>query len=89
MYEAIDKELDDGVDELEDAESTILEENPFYSIKFIEYLVVNVLSLGCLFDHSLMTLNSYGIDVDTNATSEAWNRKYKTRRFSLFKGIFV
>lgn len=74
FYNAIGKSLDNNEDDLDEAIMTNFEKNPTYSIAFLEYLVENVLVFGCLFDHSLMTLNSIKDIVDTNSCSEAWNK---------------
>lgn len=73
MYSAI------GLSPLEDDEDTFMVEtlyakNPYFSLELLRYLIVQVFSLGCLFDHTLITLNGYSISPDTNATSETWNK---------------
>jgi len=63
--------MEDSSDEsAEDSQST---SNPYYSIPFLEYLIKWVFSLGCLFDHSLLTLNEISSSGDSNAVSESWN----------------
>lgn len=87
MYASIGKTLDINDDDDTDLAYSELYENPTYSIDFLEYLIRNVFCFGCLFDHSLITLNSYSADIDTNASSESWNKVCLEIHKRLFFGL--
>jgi len=47
--------------------------NPHYNLEFLEYLIINIFPMGCLFDHSLIYLHNSLVTNDTNNPVESWN----------------
>jgi hypothetical protein len=52
-------------------------QNPHYNLEFLSYLLRNVFPISALLNHSLLSLNNFSIDPDTNAVSESWNKIIK------------
>jgi len=76
--------------DMDDSASPNTHANPCFSLAFLRYLIVQVFPFGGMMNHSLILLNNYSIEDDTNAASESWNKvslmKYltsTTRKYSL------
>lgn len=48
--------------------------NSCFSVGYLEYLIKNVFTYGCMFNHALLKLNGCTTMQDTNAAAESWHK---------------
>lgn len=80
----IPKYVLDKIPEIDSDNSSLNEEetsptNPHYNQKFLMYLLRDVFPLAPMMTHMLLYLNNLPIVQDTNAYSESWFNKMKSR----------
>jgi hypothetical protein len=61
----------------DDAMGSAAIQNPHYNVEYLSYLLRNIFPISALLNHSLLCLNNFSIDPDTNGVRESWNKTVK------------